>query len=232
VTYIPIPTGKGQNFAGLLTVDLPPTVVKGQEFNIIVRRITTRRDRQHDVAVKVAEDAVSDRKLMRNWRYVVGTFQVRIPVSTKEVVLFPEENTLAVLKWRLEAMSPLNRWYPVLKRYVSYVAARVDGLGGNSAEIKPSLQGVPVKWKAHGEKEIEYTGKVSAIIYDRFGDFEGFVLDTKSGDHRFDSREREIEKIVTRAWVERIVTSVFVEIDAPRRPEAIILRWPPKPFQQ
>jgi hypothetical protein len=39
VTYVPIPTGAGQNFAGLFTVDLPMTVVTGQEFNIVVRRI-------------------------------------------------------------------------------------------------------------------------------------------------------------------------------------------------
>jgi hypothetical protein len=42
VTYVPIPTGSGENFAGLFTVDLPTTVVTGQEFNIVVRRIGTR----------------------------------------------------------------------------------------------------------------------------------------------------------------------------------------------
>ena len=46
ITYIPIPTAAGENFAGLLTLDLPATVVKGQEFNIIVRRITTRQSRE------------------------------------------------------------------------------------------------------------------------------------------------------------------------------------------
>ena len=44
VTYIPIPNGSGENFAGLLTVDLPPTVVKGQEFNVEVRRVGRKRD--------------------------------------------------------------------------------------------------------------------------------------------------------------------------------------------
>ena len=43
VTYIPIPSAKGVNFAGLLTVDLPATVKHGQEFNIIVRRVSTRQ---------------------------------------------------------------------------------------------------------------------------------------------------------------------------------------------
>lgn len=226
VTYIPIPMGRGQNFAGLLTVDLPHTVVKGQEFNIIVRRIATRQKKE--VIVKMAEtsEAMENRKRMQNWRYVVGTFQVKIPVSTKEVILFPEENTLAVLKWRLEAMSPSNRWYPVLKRYITYVAARVDGLGGNSAGVKPSLQGVPVKGKVDGERTIVYSGKVSALIYDRFGDFEGFILDTEDGDRQFASREPQIETVVNRAWVERIVTTVSVELDTPHRPKLIVLRYP------
>ena len=119
MTYVPIPTGAGENFAGLLTVDLPPTVVKGQEFKIIVRRITTRQTRikgDDVIAGPHAAALKASRQEMRNWRYVVGTFQVRIPVSTEDVLLFPEENTLAVLKWRLQTMSPSYRWYPVLKR--------------------------------------------------------------------------------------------------------------------
>ena len=39
VTYVPIPMGSGENFAGLFTVDLPTTVVTGQEFNVVVRRV-------------------------------------------------------------------------------------------------------------------------------------------------------------------------------------------------
>ena len=46
VTYVPIPPGTGQNLAGLFTVDLPSTIRKGQEFNILVSRITSRRFRK------------------------------------------------------------------------------------------------------------------------------------------------------------------------------------------
>jgi hypothetical protein len=133
-------------------------------------------------------------------------------------MLFPEENTLAVLKWRLEAMSPSNRWYPVLKRYIEYVAARVDGLGGNAAEIKPSLQGVPAKGIVR--KEREYTGKIREVIYDCFGDFEGFVLATCCADDRlFRSRETEIGKIALYACERRLTVSVW--IDATAKPEKI-----------
>jgi len=54
-------------------------------------------------------------------------------------------------------MSPFDRWYPVPERYISYVAARVDDLGGDSKGILPSPNGVPVRAKP---VEREYTGKV------------------------------------------------------------------------
>jgi hypothetical protein len=222
ITYVPIPTGSGENFAGLLTVDLPTTVVKGQVFNIVVRRVSTRESRDkhylasHDVVIVAAAD--SRQKLMRNWRYVTGTFQIRIPVSGKEVFLYSEENTLAVLKWRLQAMSPSNRWYPVLKRYIGYVAARVDGLGGNSVEIEPSLQGVPVKEGI--ERTHRYTGKICEVLYDCFGDFEGFVLLSCCTErHVFRSRKKGIGTLALLACEKQLTVTVVV--DARTRPEVI-----------
>jgi hypothetical protein len=43
VTYVPIPRGTGENFAGLFTIDLPQTVTTGQEFDVLMRRISTRQ---------------------------------------------------------------------------------------------------------------------------------------------------------------------------------------------
>ena len=50
VTYIPIPAGAGGSFAGLFTVDLPSTVRYGDEFDILVRRITTKQVVVHSSA--------------------------------------------------------------------------------------------------------------------------------------------------------------------------------------
>lgn len=212
VTYIPIPTGSGENFAGLFTVDLPSTVVKGQEFNIIVRRITTRRQKGRYVGAGNDDVNINNKKYSRNWRYVTGTFQVKIPVSTKDVILFPEENTLAIMKWRLQSMSPTYRWYPVLQRYIAYLSARVNGLGGNADAIKPSLQGVPVTPKDICDEKHQYTGKICQIIYDCFGDFEGFTLSGCSvGHHFFKSREKGIAEIALRACKERLLVSVCVD---------------------
>jgi hypothetical protein len=230
VTYVPIPSGTGQNFAGLFTVDLPTTVTTGQEFDIVVRRVASRRV-QIDVptvpeapriaavehktveggaAAEVAVAASARGPAMRNWRYVVGTFQVKIPVTTSEVMLRPEENTLAIMKWRLQQMGPANRWYPVLQRYISYIAARVDGLGGDSTCILPSPNGVPVEHPVKAA-EHEYTGKVCEVLFDCFGDFEGFVLSYCGCTRAFRTRERGIGEIVLRACKERLLLSVYIE---------------------
>lgn len=150
---------------------------------------------------------------MRNWRYVVGTLQVSIPVTTPEVMLRPEENTLAIMKWRLQQLLPTNRWYAVLQRYISYIAARVDGLGGNSTGILPSPNGVPVKECVECVAAFDhgYTGKVCEVLFDCFGDFEGFVLRDCCGTHAFKTRECGISEIVLRACRERLLLSVYVE---------------------
>jgi hypothetical protein len=76
-------------------------------------------------------------------RQVISAFVVTIPVVTAPVMLPPEEATLSVLKWRVLNMNPVNRWFPVLTKYLGLVAGRVDGLGGNSGAIPPTLGGVP-----------------------------------------------------------------------------------------
>lgn len=255
VSYVPIPPGGGANLAGLFTVDLPQTVVRGQEFDILLRRVGTRRNTDVILQARGPEAARRqpaelpragrgrgpttdgapyddkpgrplDRR-QKNWRYVIGTFQVKIPVSTAELILPAEENTLAIFKWRLQQMNPANRWYPVLQRYIAYVSARVDGLGGNAGAIEPSPGGVPPVVKGEPEPEPAAIGKVCEVVYDCFGDFEGFVVETcpetRSGRHSFRSREKAIGALVVRALRERLVLSVFVERHS-RRIEKLVLR--------
>ena len=132
-TYVPFAPGAGQNFAGLLTIELPPTVVKGQEFNVVdtaYHPIFDLRRRLHEdpsggMKPSPRPRAQAKRKDSNqeiNWRYVVGTFQVRIPVSTAHLILREEEYTLPIFKWRLQQMATTKRWYPVLQRYISYLA--------------------------------------------------------------------------------------------------------------
>ncbi len=240
VTYVPIPSGTGENFAGLFTVDLPTTVTSGQEFNIVVRRVATRRlkeepptvSNQPRIAAGKAKKATveaeidaaalagvsygkENRPAMRNWRYVVGTFQVKIPVTTSEVMLRPEENTLAIMKWRLEQMKPTDRWYPVMVRYISYIAARIDGLGGDSTAIQPSPYGVPYTDEpglggGGGGHEHEFTGKVCEVLFDCLGEFEGFVLNDCGVMRAFKTTEVGFVEIILHALKERFKVTVFV----------------------
>jgi hypothetical protein len=181
VTFVPIPPGAGGPFAGLFTVDLPQTITTGEEFNIVVRRISRRplgKDSQNDtgpaVALHAAPPMISRAKHDEHAgllelpeapaaapppllhepaartlvaavpgyeRYIVGSFQVRIPVSSRAAMLPAEEDTLAILKARLAVLSRSSRWYQVLMRYSDEVAGRVEGLGGDPNAIPPNLLG-------------------------------------------------------------------------------------------
>jgi hypothetical protein len=140
LTYVPIPFGSGGKLAGVFTIDLPLGVRRGQMFSVVVRRISSRRAPQLGL---LAARAAAKNGVNREWRYVVGTFQITIPVETEDRLLWPEENVLAIFKWRLQQMAPSDRWYRALQRYLEYVAARVDAFGGDAAAIPPSRTGAP-----------------------------------------------------------------------------------------
>jgi kumamolisin len=76
------------------------------------------------------------------------------------------------------------------------------------------------------EREEEgVTGKVAGLVFDHFGDFEGFLLEDFHGsEHRFNSHEPEIRELVHHAWEDRIITTVLRHHHHPHRPISIILR--------
>jgi hypothetical protein len=232
VSYIPIPEGAGQNFAGLFTLELPLGITTGQEFEVLVRRIATKfgkppapppppppklqspPSRKHEKAAKPAHvvqpDVVIQREIM--WRYVVGTFVVRIPVSTGERMLIPEYMTLAIMKWRLAHLSPGSRWAPVLERYIKYCSARLEGIGGDPSQVPPSLTWKPPLpgegGKGTGRGEGLLCGKVIEVLFDCHGTFEGFVLDDCCEHRRVPSRERGLADLVLRACHENLTVCV------------------------
>lgn len=228
VSYVPIPERAGQNFAGLLTVEVPPGIRAGQEFEVLVRRISTRfgkpapppppplqsaPSRKVEKRRRPAPEAVAviERERLIMWRYVVGSFVVRIPVSTGERMRIPEAMTLAIMKWRLAHLSPGSRWAPVLERYVKYCAARLDGIGGDSSQVPASLTWAPPLPGEHGDgrpREREVCGKVAEVLFDCHGRFEGFVLDECCRRRRVESRERGVADLVLRACRENLTVCV------------------------
>lgn len=216
----------------------------GATFTITVRRISTHPPVAappppppiEAVAARVAgagRAAAAAPETMQAWRYVVGTFAVRIPVTTPDVMLPAEENTLAIMKWRRSQMAPSNRWIPVLNRFIQLIEGRVSGLGGDPGSVKPSPWGSygppPEPREDHGHRRHhEATGKINGVVYDRFGDFEGFCLLTEQGHERcYRSCEADVEALVRYAWAERIVVTVISPAHRKEEPTRIILRRKP-----
>jgi hypothetical protein len=221
ISYVPIPKGTTQNFAGLLTLELPPGIRTGQQFDVLVRRVSTQPGKplpppppplHASPVLKPAKPAkpapaagLSSTIVIRRppvWRYIVGSFIVRIPVSTGPKMLIPEALTLASMKWRLAHLSPGNRWTPVLERYIKYCSARLDGVGGDSAQVPASLTWTP---PLPGQDEHEppraydLCGKVVQILFDCHGEFDGFVLDHCCHRNVIHSRERGVADLVLTA---------------------------------
>ncbi|HEV8324329.1 MAG TPA: M14 family metallopeptidase [Myxococcota bacterium] len=243
ITYLPIPPGVGSNYAGLLTIDLPETVKRGQAFKVVTRQLRNVFAKRPaappprpGLKASASEDllvVVAKKPDLIEWRRVVGTFQVTIPVETKPALLPVEERLLSVLRWIARSIPVQDRWHPVFQRYLRQVAGRVSALGGDPAQIDPSSSGEGRRAppRPTGSDELVCaTGKVAALLFDRFGDFDGFVLDTAHGDRKYLSREKNLAELAERAWRERLRVTVCAQRHAPHRPESIIVHHPPISF--
>jgi murein tripeptide amidase MpaA len=243
ISYVPIPPRGGINYAGLLTVNLPGRMPRGNVFNVVVRQLTNAFGKATpppppppSIAVRRAMAAAVGRGEVE-WRRVLGAFQLTIPVRNKEVLLVREERDLSVLRWIGKFIPHHSRWYPVFHRYLSQIGGRVSAFGGDPTQILPSPTGDGRREhrrheEPEGEERRAFTGKIAGLIFDRFGDFEGFLLDTEDGERKFFSREKEIEELAERAWRERLRITVWVEHHEPHRPLSIIVREPPAPFRR
>ena len=151
VSYIPVPTGS-RDLAGLLTLDLPHTVRKGQVFRVVLHQVIDAppaRPRPGVVnmlaaarSLRLAETPTMSAaggpahpiaamiKTSNNSRHIVGAFQFSVLVQTRHTILPVVERTLANLRRVIGTIPHENRWYPVMQRYLRQVAGRVKALGG------------------------------------------------------------------------------------------------------
>jgi len=216
----------------LLSVNLPPGIKKGQQFTVLVRQVTSVQGRGAIVEAGPGKPALNATEAAAiSWRRVLGTFQVNIPVSTKEILLPREEQRLSIFRWMAEAMPKQRRWYPVFQRYLEGIADKVQALGGDPTKILPSPTGEGrVKGPAHEERHEPLTGKVTGLLFDRFGDFEGFILETEYKEHKLLSREIGVERLADRAWREHLRITVWVDRDELHRPLSFMVHEPPATF--
>jgi hypothetical protein len=236
IAFMPIPAGSG-NYAGLLTVALPNTISKGDKFTVTVTQITNAQG-----ASRRAKGG------LLTWRKILGSFQLAIKIETKAESLPKIEQNLSLLRWILSTIPTTNRWYPVLARYVGAVVDQVTNLGGDPSAIPPSATGTwpgapfpapgktlpppgvgkplpPPGISKHHPKS--HTGKIAELLFDHFGDFEGFTLETESGEtFTFFSHESHMEELVHQAWAERLRVTVVPEPQHHERPRQIMLHQP------
>lgn len=247
VTYVPIPPGSNRNYAGLLYIDLPNTPGRENIFNIVVRQVTNAHAKGRPPRLLEASGEKPIREgvgsaiapPLRSWRSVLGAFQLSVPVKNKHALLIREERDFSVLRWIGEAIPSASRWSAVFQRYLELVAGRVHEFGGNPVGIKPSPTGDGGKpgdggeggggQHEAGERE-GFTGKVEGLLFDRYGNFEGFLLSTAEHEHKFFSREDEVACLAERAWRERLRVTVWTERDEPHRPLRILVHQPPIEF--
>jgi len=91
---------------------------------------------QPDPALVAAAKADSAR-----WREPIGTFQLGIPVSTKEDMLLNQLQLLSIMSWRLEHLNRKSPWYPTMVYYLELLIAKVLALGGDPYAVPPTPGG-------------------------------------------------------------------------------------------
>jgi len=123
-TVIPLPA-HGRRITGLLTVELPAGVRKGQRYRVVAQQVsgTPRR--------------------------VIGAFEVRIDVFKDAELLAADLDRYAILLFKIGRLVATDRFRPVLVEYARQLAERIRVLGVDPATVKPSPYGVPARHHHH-----------------------------------------------------------------------------------
>jgi hypothetical protein len=113
-TYLPLPGGRPGNIAGLLTIQLPPTVRAGETYRVTAHQISGRN------------------------RSFVASFELTIPVSRAPLILPLAQRSFVVLREIGSSIAPTDRWRPVFDRYLAVLASRLVSLGGDPGAAGPA----------------------------------------------------------------------------------------------
>lgn len=206
ITYIPIPGQIQDAIPGLLTLQLPLTVLDGQRFEVDVQQhtgLTFRIDAGGDVERK-------RRKVNFSRRRVLGSFRLNVVVKVGEPLLRKLVRQLAALRYVFQAIPPVDSWHPVFVRYLSQLGDQIAGLGVDPSSIPASADDPGLPGEPPAGKPEEVTGKVHEVIFDCFGDLQGFVLETCDGHRFIQSHEKRVAEIVLHACRERCTLTVHL----------------------
>jgi hypothetical protein len=199
VGFLPVPGPLARSIAALISVQLPPGVATGQLFHIVMRQVDGRTYR------------------------VIGTTQFNIRVKTAADILPRLVRNFSVLKHIALSIPQNNRWYPVFERYLDEMGARLRAMGEDPDSIGPSTEGGGrPEAEPHGDGAV-HVGKISELIYDCYGDFEGFVLQDCDRRRRFKACEKALEEVVRRACRDRTRVTVVAHHRDQDKPHRIVL---------
>jgi hypothetical protein len=221
-TYMPIPKGGPVNLAGLLSIQLPAGVKKGDDYEVVVRQITSDDYQSPPIPQalkrnKKAQAIVAAPPPQYAWRRTSGIFKLTIPVDTKTELLDTEERYYAILQFIAKSIPSSSRWFPIFERYLKQVARRVKGFGGDPVLILPSgIGALPGEGKrpepCGGDHLTKFVGKVAGLVYDHFGDFDGFTLEEGCDQvRRFRSRGCRMALVLREAWKDRATVTVLTD---------------------
>lgn len=192
VAYLPLPGERTAPIPGLLSVQLPASVMAGETYRLVVHQFSGARNR------------------------VIGTFQLEIPVDHEPALLDGEQIKLSILRHVDAHIPDADAWRPIFDRYLGEIADRVRGFGGDPDAVRPSPSG---DGRPAGERPSTVVeGKICEVTYDCFGDFTGFVLVTCDGSRRIRCTRPGVERVVTRACAEHLRISVTLD---PRDPHCL-----------
>ncbi len=248
VSYVPVPTGGVGELAGLMTLDLPASVKEGQVFRVVVHQVVdspSARPRpapgsvegrsplapapgQHPASAQSTAGAAGAARTVAQdvverggspSRHIAGTYQFSVLVRNRAGIAPLVERAHANLQRAMTAIPVENRWYPVMRRYLSQTAGKLAALRGHGEHGESDSE---------GDGEVRMEGKIAGVRYNAFGDFEGFWLTTRHGDREFAVREPDFEEVVTRAWRERIAVLVIARARRPHVPLSIVFLRAPR----
>ena len=72
---------------------------------------------------------------------MLGAFQFNIPVSPDAEILPKAIHTLSILRYIQQTIPSGNRWTPIFTRWLTGLAGKVSGLGGDPTQVPPSPTG-------------------------------------------------------------------------------------------
>jgi hypothetical protein len=126
-----------------------------------------------------------------------------------------------------------SRWYPIFVRYLAALDEIIIVLGGDPTKVYPSSTGIWQGASRSGTKPMPrgVVGKIEGLIFDHFGDFEGFILETEEDERiHFFSREDHVRQVAEGAWQTRLRVTVIPEENDDHRLRRIVLHRAPHPL--